>query len=61
MGRKESNQTNKIYNPIPLDLYNGAIPSLLYQTRGKNPLVYKGFLYLKGDLTGQDNYLHKRL
>ena len=30
------------YNPTPLDLYNGLSQALLYQTRRKNYLVYKG-------------------
>ena len=34
------------FSPTSLDMYNGTIPSLLYQTRRKNPLVYKGLAHL---------------
>ena len=30
------------YNLTPLDMYNGHVYCLLYQTRRNNPLVYKG-------------------
>ena len=46
-GKKIFRQKNTIffenYNLTPLDMYNEQrIPSLLYQTRRKNTLVYKG-------------------
>ena len=30
------------YNPRPFDIYNGLSQNQLYQTRGKNPFMYKG-------------------
>ena len=36
-----------VLSGFPLDIYNSLSQILLYQTRMKNPLVYKGFNKLK--------------